>query len=362
MWNALRTSEAVRARSLAEQLANRASARAIDRDPAGDALRAQLTAQQLRLESRMQMANADPAETAQLQRAIEETRVRIDAHWLKQRAPQGGLASVPELDPSLAATQAELPQGGAVLAYFVGNEASHAWLLTRGELRHARLAGRAALQRTADAFVAAQRDARGGADPRSAEASRALLASLLTGVDESRLLVIADGPVNGVPFAALRAEPDGPLLLERFVVGYAPSLTLALHAPRNPAASHTRVAVISDPVYARDDSRLRLASAADDSAFRGEDRVPSRRFTRLPYSALEARAVTRALGADRTLEISGFDATPARVLELTAEAAGGTALRDPRDCAPRFPATVRVVPEPVLRRRRRARPEQPERG
>ena len=135
-----------------------------------------------------------------------------------------------------------------------------------------------------------------------------------------------------------RCAPNqyGPLLLERFVVGYAPSLTLALHAPRAPDASHTRVAVISDPVYARDDSRLRLAAAADDSAFRGEDRVPSRRFTRLPYSALEARAVTRALGADRTLEISGFDATPARVLAADCRAAGRIALRDPRDCTARF--------------------------
>jgi CHAT domain-containing protein/tetratricopeptide (TPR) repeat protein len=319
MWNALRTSEAVRARSLTEQLANRVSTRAVADDPAGDALRAQLTALQLRLESRMQLASADPAETAQLQRAVEEARVRIDAHWLTQRPAQTGHANVAELDPALSAAQAEIPADSAVLAYFVGNEASYAWLLTRAELRHARLAGRGTLQRNADAIVAAQRDASRGAATGDDEASRALLASLLTGVRESRLLVIADGPLNGVPFAALRADPDGPQILERFVVGYAPSLTLALHAPRSPAAPHRRVAVISDPVYARDDSRLRLATAADDSAFRGEDRLPSRRFTRLPYSAVEARAVTRALGADRTLELSGFDATPARVLDLTAE-------------------------------------------
>ena len=167
--------------------------------------------------------------------------------------------------------------------------------------------------------------------------------------------MIADGPLNGVPFAALRADPDRTRILERFVVGYAPSLTLALHAPRSPAATARRVAVISDPVYARDDSRLRLATAADDSSLSRRGPAPvAASCTRLPYSALEARAVARALGADRTLELSGFDATPARVLDLTDRTAGRAALRDPRDCTPRFTRAVRVVPEPVLRRRRRS--------
>ena len=128
---------------LTDQLANRVPARAAADDPAGDALRAQLTALQLRLESRMQLASADPAETAQLQRAVEEARARIDAHWLTQRAAQTGHANAAALDPALSAAQAEIPADSAVLAYFVGNEASHAWLLTRTEPRHARLAGRA---------------------------------------------------------------------------------------------------------------------------------------------------------------------------------------------------------------------------
>ena len=44
--------------------------------------------------------------------------------------------------------------------------------------------------------------------------------------------------------------------------------------------------------------------------------VSPNKLTRLPYSALEARAVSGALGATDTLQISGFEATGARVLRL----------------------------------------------
>src|SRR6185295_490385 len=39
-------------------------------------------------------------------------------------------------------------------------------------------------------------------------------------------------------------------------------------------------------------------------------------LTRLPYSALEASAVTKAFGTDTTIQLAGFDAVPARVLDL----------------------------------------------
>ena len=62
-------------------------------------------------------------------------------------------------------------------------------------------------------------------------------------------------------------------------------------------------------------ARLRLAAAARETYAGGHVIIPTG-FTRLPYSALEARAVTRAFGAADTIEISGFEATPARCWNL----------------------------------------------
>jgi CHAT domain-containing protein len=319
-WQAFRTTETVRARSLAEQLAARMdlrSSRAVTEvDPAGNALRAELTAQQLRLESRMDRGGADPAELSELRRSIEETRARIVANELRRRDISGVSAAAARISGQLRDVQAAIPADTAVLAYFVGDENSHAWLLTRDSLQHATLAGRTGLQRTVDAFVAASRS--GAVTPASRAAGRNLLGSLLDHVTAKRLLVIADGPLYAVPFAALQPAASSPgVLVERFVISYAPSLALAMHAP-SAAGTATRVAVISDPVYAQDDSRLRLALADDASAYRSGEQ-PRDRLTRLQYSGLEGRTVARAFAGRDTVEISGFDATPERVLALRSQ-------------------------------------------
>jgi CHAT domain-containing protein len=144
--------------------------------------------------------------------------------------------------------------------------------------------------------------------------SAMLLGNLLEGVKESRMLVIPDGPLNGVPFAALPLARGGDrLLLDQFLIGYAPSLSLAV-APREPSRhAATRVAVISDPVYADDDPRLPERGTGTARSHRDKSHNG---LTRLPYSALEARAVLENFGADKTTSLAGFEATPDRVRDL----------------------------------------------
>jgi CHAT domain-containing protein len=312
LWKAFRTADAVRARSLAELLvASRESGPKADAaiDTSGEALRARLTSQQLRLESRIQKSDTDDAGTLALRQDIAETRARLDA----QRASGGSIHAGPALPVELRDVQAKLPVDTAVLAYFVGDQDSHGWVLTRNSLRHARLAGRVALQAAVGEFVKSRR--RGGARRPDAALGTALLGPLLEGLDEHRLLVIPDGPVHGAPFAALPLPGAGDtLLVDRFVLGYAPSLALALQQSGKTRASATQVAVVSDPVYAADDSRLRLALNESGGVLRG---VPTTHgLTRLPYSAVEARAVTRAFPAADTIELRDFGANAEAVLEL----------------------------------------------
>jgi CHAT domain-containing protein/tetratricopeptide (TPR) repeat protein len=314
-WHAFRTAEEVRARSLADQLAGGASRRGAAPDPEGDALRAQLTSQQLRLEARMQKQDVEEKSVVELRRAIVETRARIDTH----RVRTGGVAAgEAEFTESLDDLQLRLPAGTAVLAYFVGDETSHAWLLTRRQLRHVSLRGRAAMQRVTDAFVSAQRT--GTATVSERDVGSQLLGTLLAGVTESRLLIIPDGPLNGIPFAAVPVPGGKDYLIDRFVIGYAPSLALALDGlPRRAAKSNMRVAVVSDPIYAPDDRRLVLAGNGVPGNLRSPRVASPNNLTRLPYSALEARAVEKALGAADTVRLDGFDANMTRVLALAGE-------------------------------------------
>jgi CHAT domain-containing protein/tetratricopeptide (TPR) repeat protein len=312
-WRGFRTAETVRARSLADQIAF-GSKRTAD-DAALEDLRAELTAKQLRLEARTRRQGANDPTVMELRRAVEETNAKLDA---RREAVATRDSALPG---TLHELQQSLPGDAAVLVYFVGDYRSHAWLLTRDSFRHRQLVG---IEPLGKAVEAARQDQRGGAV--HGKAVRALgallLGDLLDGVTATRLLLIPDGPLNGVPFAALPAGRNpGDMLLDRFVLGYAPSLSLAMSSSPARTARHAQVAVVSDPVYAPDDRRFRLASTGGTSLRGPEDR-PTSNFTRLAYSAMEARAVVKALGNQQAIELAGFDATPARVLALPSNELG----------------------------------------
>lgn len=308
-WRAFRTAEEVRARSLADELAHGATYAIRPVDPKEEELRARLTSQQLVLEARIERQDADEAGTIDLRHSIEETRAQLDAIRIREGGVAARQTSLPE---SLAQVQRSLPQDTAVLAYFVGDNSSHAWLLSRSELRHAALPGRDRLQQTIGAAV----PARGGRVP-DAPLGSMLLGHLLDKIPESRLLVLADGPLNAVPFASLPVPgPGANILIDRFVLGYAPSLVLAMEKARPTKSSNTLVAVVSDPVYAADDRRLSSSRNGDSGTLRSAPPPSQNNLTRLPYSALEASAVNKAFGSKGTIQLSGFEATAARVLQL----------------------------------------------
>jgi CHAT domain-containing protein/tetratricopeptide (TPR) repeat protein len=311
-WRAFRTADQIRARSLADELAFDASGGArsnVDET----ALRARLTSQQLRLEASIQRQDTEDADLAEMRRAVEETRAQLDNNRLKNGGVAANQVSLPA---SLRQVQQKLPPDTVVLAYFVGDTSSHAWLLTKSGIRHESLPGKDSLQEAVDQSIAEQRD-RSRDDRRTRQLGSVLLGHLLDGVGENRMLLIADGPLNSVPFAALPLPgSERNLLIDRFVLGYAPSLALAMQTPVRPRARPTMVAVVSDPVYAPDDRRLHLAATDATGNYRGPLPPSPNNLTRLPYSELEANAVTRAFGAADTIRLSGFDATTNRVLGL----------------------------------------------
>ncbi len=90
----------------------------------------QLTLQQLRLETLMQGADTNDSGHRKLRRTIVETRTKIDAHQVQQKSVVAGDSLLTE---SLRDVQSRLPDDTAVLAYFVGDQGSHAWILTRME-------------------------------------------------------------------------------------------------------------------------------------------------------------------------------------------------------------------------------------
>jgi CHAT domain-containing protein len=69
-------------------------------------------------------------------------------------------------------------------------------------------------------------------------------------------------------------------------------------------------------VYAADDRRLRLSNGSVGGTLRSSPPPSANNLTRLPYSALEAKAVTNAFGSADTIQLAGFAATLEHVLQL----------------------------------------------
>ncbi len=312
IWRAFGTAEAIRARSLADRLAHGAPRGATRRDGEVEQLRQVMSTLQDDLERYTRSGDRHEQELLETRRRIDETRARLEARLLRQNAVQA--SNQLTFADSRAAVQAALPDDTAVLAYFVGDRRSHGWLLTRRELRHATLPGRNILEQHVAAVIGRQRAHLD--DPAPDTVMAPSLDALLNGVTAKRLLILPDGPLNGLPFAALPLPRGAPreLLIDRFVIASAPSLTVALRESARNSNPETLVAVISDPVYTPDDRRLTVA-ASSVSRFRGAEEHP-RPLARLPYSAIEARAVTRAFNGARIIELAGFDATARRVIEL----------------------------------------------
>jgi CHAT domain-containing protein/tetratricopeptide (TPR) repeat protein len=314
IWEAFRVAEAIRARSLADRLAHVQKVDGGARDLEADQLRERMTALQVELERHLRTNNVDDTEIHETRRDIDEVSARLETHLLRKRGMQP--ASRLGIGESLETVQAALPADTAVLAYFVGDRRSHAWLLSRNGLRHSVLPGRRPLEELVSAFVRRQRE--GGRAPDAAMVAP-LLGNLLDGVNARRLLVLPDGPLNGLPFAALPMPHGNPreLLIDRFVLSAAPSLALALQPSVRAPGARTRIAVISDPVYTPDDRRLTVAMS-DAVNYRGGDGA-SDRLARLPYSAIEARAVVRAFEGADVIELAGFNATARRVIALPSD-------------------------------------------
>ena len=171
----------------------------------------------------------------------------------------------------------------------------------------------------------------------AASSGSMLFGGLLDGVDENRMLVIPDGPLNGVPFAALpcrRRSTD--LLIDRFVLGYAPSLALAMTAP--PAAPrNTRVAVISDPVYAPDDRRLRSPGRERRQLCAARRSLAQQAHPAALFGARGERGARRHSEQQARSSSSGIRCHAGARLAARVERTRGAAFRDPCGGAPDSP-------------------------
>jgi CHAT domain-containing protein/Flp pilus assembly protein TadD len=225
-----------------------------------------------------------------------------------------------------------------LLEYWLGEERSYLWLVSKTEVRTYELPGRAAIDAAARRFytfltvpserVKTVRTAQAGM-----ELSQMILGPAADQLKNKRLLVVADGSLHYIPFGAvpipqaesIPIDPEDlpePLIVNHEIVNLPSASALAIIRERlgdRPPAPR-QLAVIADPVFNREDPRfLELAAGEVTStpATRTTSSPPTEAYARLLGTSQEAREIIEIAedeGED-FLSLTGFEANRERVFD-----------------------------------------------
>jgi CHAT domain-containing protein len=142
-----------------------------------------------------------------------------------------------------------------------------------------------------------------------------VLVPVVSELKAKRVLVVADGALHYVPFAALPLN-GSPLILSKEIAMLPSASVVALLRTRSDARHASKaIAVLADPVLRADDPRVThrdqpvvVANVTSDVMRSGRE-VGIDEFHRLPETRTEADAILSMLPASQTLRATGFDAS-----------------------------------------------------
>ena len=214
-----------------------------------------------------------------------ELREGVDSRYATLTAPQP--LSIREIQEQL------LDDNTILLEFELGQERSYLWTVTRDGVLSYQLPSKAeietqarrvyqlltARQPVADLTIGQQRAREKAADLQFQKEARVLsnmlLAPVASRLGTKRLVIVADGALQYVPFAVLPAPPvtetktePRPLILDHEIVSLPSASVLAALrrelANRKPAPK--TIAVLADPVFEMDDARVKLRLASGTSS------------------------------------------------------------------------------------------------
>jgi len=207
-----------------------------------------------------------------------------------------------------------LDGGTMLLEYALGRERSWMWAVTPETVDVYELPPREEIE-TAARTVAERLRRPAASDPEEQAALAALSRMLLEPVAgrlPERVLVVPDGALHYVPFAALPVPgSEQPLIAEHEVVHLPSAATLSmLRRDRRTDDSRGAVAVLADPVFTVDDPRVGRARLANAAPRAGAERSgdEAQRFERLPWTRREAEAILAQAAGKPVLSALDFDA------------------------------------------------------
>jgi CHAT domain-containing protein len=235
-------------------------------------------------EMQLKARKGNKEEIATLQReisALEDEYQRVLAA-IRTSSPQYSALMQPQ-PLGLKEIQSQLDADTVLLEYSLGEARSYLWVVTNDSLKTYELPKLDAIDKAARDVYASltarsvvksleapeQKKARiAVADQKlqktAAELGRIILGPAATDLRGKRLVIVADGALQYVPFAALSLSDNRPLILDHELISLPSASAFAVHRQNlaNRAMAPKAVAVIADPVFSMNDARLRANARA----------------------------------------------------------------------------------------------------
>jgi CHAT domain-containing protein/tetratricopeptide (TPR) repeat protein len=334
---ALEASERSRARSFLELVSEAGTGPGPAADPALGERDRDLEKRLSGAAERQMRALAGPHTAAQAEAISAEIRDVTREHDLveaQMRAARPRSAAFQQAQPlTLAEIQQQvLDDRTILLEYHFGAERSHLWAVSRESVKVYDLPKASEIETIARRWhdLLSAGPAAGGEDEARTQAaalSAMLIAPAADQLRDRRLLIVADGALQYIPFAALPSpgKADTPLVVDHEVVSVPSASFVAVlrrHLAGRAPAKKT-LAVLADPVFDSGDERVAsgggkvaaavlaatdppahdLTRAARDVGLRGGA------ISRLPFTRREAKAILSLVPAGQRMEALDFAAS-----------------------------------------------------
>ncbi len=212
---------------------------------------------------------------------------------------------------------------------FVGTNTNYLWVVSKNNFTVYTIPKTAELQEAVNQLRAVLTNPRSYnnqalIDQKADELTNMILAPAAQEIKGKRLLVVADGPLQYIPFSALSlpgttGEGQGyqPLISQQAVINLPSASTLAMirQDSKNRPLAPKKLAVIADPVFSPDDDRLteaarnkvQTATSVTTDISRGTD-VAGITWQRLPFTRQEAEAISQLVPVGDSQKVLDFQA------------------------------------------------------
>jgi CHAT domain-containing protein/tetratricopeptide (TPR) repeat protein len=322
---AFETSERARARGLLDLLSEAKSGLRQGVDPALLSRERVLTAQlHAKTERQIQLLAKQDPRAAAVEQEIRLLTTQYQEAEAKILAASPRYAAFAQTQPlTLAEFQRNyLDAGTLLLEYAPGDARSFVWAVTRTSFHAFELPKRSVLEELARAayegLTTTDEASAGTAGPALQELSHTLLGPVANVLGTKKLVIVASGALQYVPFAALPSPsaPAEPLVAAHEIVNLPSASTIAFIRRERRAGSRTSkvLAIFADPVFSADDPRVTgaLAAAAKDTgAQRAASGFDQAKFPRLPFTRKEALDIMELVNPSQRLSALDFDASRA---------------------------------------------------